>query len=165
MSDRKAGSAPIRRRALTAKAAGVSYEVDIILWSEEQARLLRAGRFSQLDIEHLADEIEDVGKSEKREFASRMALLLAHLLKWSRQPSRRSNSWRATIDEQREQIALGVEETPSLKAVMRDPRWQRRVWLDAREEARKETGLPEEELPEACPWTMEQAAAPEFWPE
>jgi hypothetical protein len=64
----------------------------VILWSQEQARLLRAGRFSELDIEHLADEIEDVGKSEKRELASRMVVLLAHLLKCRVQPKNRGAS-------------------------------------------------------------------------
>ena len=137
----------------------------MILWSQEQARLLRARRFAELDIEHLADEIEDVGKSEKRELASRMAVLLAHLLKWSRQPENRTNSWRATIIVQRKRIALAIKETPSLKAVMRDRDWQEAVWLDALAQASKETGLAEEDLPEACPWTMDQAADPEFWPE
>jgi len=165
MSDRKTGPASVRRGAMAGQEAGTSYEKDIILWSEEQARLLRAGRFSDLDIEHLADEIEDVGKSEKRELASRMAVLLAHLLKWSGQPGKRGKSWRATISDQRKQIALAIKATPSLKAVMRDPDWQEGVWLEARVEARKETGLAEEELPEACPWTMEQAADEEFWPE
>jgi Domain of unknown function DUF29 len=137
----------------------------VLLWSQEQARLLRARRFSELDIEHLADEIEDVGKSEKRELASRMAALLAQLLKWSSQPNKRTNSRRATINDQRKRVALALKETPSLKAVMRDPVWQEAVWLDARAEARKETGLMEEDLPEACPWSMEETAEAEFWPE
>ena len=141
------------------------YERDVILWSQEQASLLRAGRFSELDIEHLADEIDDVGKSEKRELASRMAVLLAHLLKWSRQSENRPPSWRATIIVQRKRIALALKETPSLKAVMRDRDWQDAVWLDALAQACKETGLAEEDLPEACPWSMEQAADTEFWPE
>src|SRR5208282_3401630 len=122
------------------------YDEDVILWSKEQARLLRAGRFSELDIEHLADEIEDVGKSEKRELANRMAVLLAHLLKWSRQPENRTNSWRATINDQRKRIALAIKETPSLKAAMRGKDWQDGVWLDARTQARKETGLAGDEL-------------------
>ena len=58
------------------------YETDVVAWANEQAALLRAGKFSALDIEHIADEVEDVGKSEKRELASRMAVLLSHLLKW-----------------------------------------------------------------------------------
>jgi hypothetical protein len=148
-----------------AKASRVSYDQDVILWSQEQARLLRARRFAELDIEHLADEIEDVGKSEKRDLASRMAVLLAHLLKWKSQPESRTNSRRATINDQRRRIALAVKETPSLKAVMRVADWQEGVWLDARCQARKEMGLTGDDLPEACPWPMEQAVDPEFWPE
>jgi hypothetical protein len=147
------------------KAPRASYDQDVILWSEEQARLLRARRFSELDIEHLADEIEDVGKSEKRELASRMAVLLAHLLKWSRQPDNQTNSWRSTIVLQRKRIALAIKETPSLRAVMRDRDWQEAVWLDALAQACRETGLAEESLPEACPWPLDQAADADFWPE
>ncbi|HKN27629.1 MAG TPA: DUF29 domain-containing protein [Roseiarcus sp.] len=166
MGDRKARAVSARRpRAGADRTSATPYDEDVILWSKEQARLLRAGRFSELDIEHLADEIEDVGKSEKRELANRMAVLLAHLLKWSRQPENRTNSWRATINDQRKRIALAIKETPSLKTVMRDRDWREDVWLDARAQARKETGLAEDTLPEACPWTMEQVADPDYWPE
>jgi hypothetical protein len=165
MSDSKAGASVRRPRVPRGRSATTSYDKDVILWSEQQARLLRAGRFAELDIEHLADEIEDVGKSEKREFASRMAVLLAHLLKWSGQPENRSKSWRLTIVDPRKRIALAIKATPSLKAVMRDPDWREDMWLDARAQARKETGLAEDELPEACPWTMDQAADEGFWPE
>lgn len=164
MSERKVGAASLRRPKAES-GRPTPYERDVILWSQEQASLLRAGRFSELDIEHLADEIDDVGKSEKRELASRMAVLLAHLLKWSRQSENRTPSWRATIIVQRKRIALALKETPSLKAVMRDRDWQDAVWLDALAQACKETGLAEEDLPEACPWSMEQAADTEFWPE
>jgi hypothetical protein len=166
MSDSKASMASVRRpKAAGARSSAISYDKDVILWSEQQARLLRAGRFAELDIEHLADEIEDVGKSEKRELASRMAVLLAHLLKWNRQPKMRSNSWRSTIVVQRKRVALAIKATPSLKAVMRDPDWREDMWLDALAQAQKETGLALEDLPAACPWTMEQAADPDFWPE
>ena len=156
-----------RRRptlAEKAKASRASYDKDVILWSEEQARLLRARRFAELDLEHLADEIEDVGRSEKRELAKRMAVLLAHLIKWKSHPNDRTNSWRATINDQRKRIALAIKETPSLKTVIRVADWQEGVWLDARGQAWKEMGAGED-LPEASPWTIEQAADPEFWPE
>ena len=143
----------------------MAYERDVILWSAEQARLLRTRRFSEPDLEHLAEQIEDVGRSEKRELAGRMAVLIAHLIKWRSQPGNRTNSRRATISDQRKRIALALKETPILKAVMRDPVWQEGVWLDALGHARRETGLAEEDLPEACPWTMDQAADPEYWPE
>ena len=142
-----------------------SYDKDVILWSQEQAALLRAGQYSQLDIEHLADEIEDVGKSEKRELANRMAVLLAHLLKWRFQPELRSSSWRATIKDQRESIAILIEETPSLKASLRDEKWRRTIWLDARAQARKETGMSADGFPEDCPWTPEQTLSAGWLPD
>ncbi len=164
MMDSKAAAAR-RPRSAGMRPTAARYDTDVLLWSQEQARLLRAGRFAELDIEHLADEIEDVGKSEKRELANRMAVLLAHLLKSQVQPANRSNSWRATIRDQRRRIALAIKETPSLKTVMRNPDWQEDVWLDARNQARKEMGLADGDVPESCPWTMEQAADAEFWPE
>ena len=142
MRDSKAATAlPRRPQAADGPARGSPYDKDVILWSEEQARLLRARRFSELDLEHLADEIEDVGRSEKRELANRMAVSLAHLIKWKSRPDNRTNSWRATINDQRRRIALAIKETPSLKAVMRVADWQEGVWLDARSQARKEMGL------------------------
>ena len=68
------------------------YDTDVVAWANEQAQLLRSGRLDQLDIEHIAEEIEDVGKSEQRELASRMSILLAHLLKWQFRPKRRGAS-------------------------------------------------------------------------
>ena len=85
-----------------------TYENDIIAWAKEQAYLLRSGKLSVLDIEHIAEEIEDVGKSEQRELASRMAVLLAHLLKWQYQPERQSGSWQRAIKEQRRAITLSL---------------------------------------------------------
>jgi hypothetical protein len=166
MSDSKLGGASVRRPAASGERSTTTpYDKDVILWSQEQARLLRAGRFAELDVEHLADEIEDVGKSEKRELASRMAVLLAHLLKWRSQSENRSQSWRATIVVQHKRIALAIKATPSLKAVMRDPDWQEDMWLDALAQVSRETGLALEDFPDACPWAMDQAAAEGFWPE
>lgn len=97
-----------------------TYYQDIIKWAQEQAALLRAGQFSKVDIEHVAEEIEDVGKSEQRELENRMAILLAHLLKWQYQPDRRSSSWQRTIREQRKGVTRRLAKTPSLKANIRD---------------------------------------------
>ena len=166
MSDRKADATTVRRSPTSSgRTAATTYDSDVILWSEEQARLLRARRFAAFDIEHLADEIEDVGKSEKRELASRMAVLLAHLLKWRSQPAGRPKSCRATIVVQRKRVVLALKETPSLKAVMRNPDWQEDMWLDALAQASRKTGPAMEDLPDACPWTMDQAVDQDFWPE
>lgn len=136
------------------------YDQDVMAWAIEQARLLRAGRFDQLDIEHIADEIEDVGKSEKRELASRMAVLLAHLLKWQRQPGRRSTSWERTIREQRKQVLRKLKETPSLGPLLGDPDWIEGAWGDAVTLAVNETGL--DAFPETCPWPLADVLA-EGW--
>ncbi|KAG0190439.1 hypothetical protein DFQ28_002011 [Apophysomyces sp. BC1034] len=144
---------------------GTSYEKDVVAWANEQAALLRAGTLSALDIEHIAEEIEDVGKSEQRELASRMAALLSHLLKWRYQPALRSMSWRAALKTQRERIEIRLRKTPSLKPMLTDPDWIADMWADARDSATKETGIEYALFPEACPWSMEQALDPTFFPE
>ena len=93
----------------------VLYEKDCVRWTEETARLLRAGAFDDLDIENLAEEIEDMGKSRRRELHSRLRVLVSHLLKWQFQVDKRSPSWESTIFEQREEIADVMEESPSLR--------------------------------------------------
>ncbi len=142
---------------------GTAYEVDIIAWANEQAALLRAGRLTEIDVTRIAEEIEDVGKSERRELASRMAVLLAHLLKWQFQPARRGSSWRRTIKEQRRGIQAHLRETPSLKAALADPNWREGVWADATAKAVDDTEL--DLFPEECPWTEEQIFATDFYPE
>ena len=139
-----------------------SYDIDIVAWSNEQAQLIRAGKFDQLDLEHLAEEIEDVGKSEQRELANRMSVLLAHLLKWAFQPELRASSdtWRLTIKEQRKRIVARLAKTPSLNNSLTDVDWLDDSWVDAVALARKETGILI--FPEVCPWSMDDVLA-EGW--
>ncbi len=138
------------------------YETDIIAWADEQAALLRAGRLADIDIEHIVEEIEAVGKSEQRALASRMAVLLAHLLKWQFQPQWRGSSWQRTIKEQRRAIAAHLRDTPSLKHALSNPNWWQGVWADAVTQAIKETGL--DRFPDDCPWTVQQILAMDFYP-
>ena len=141
---------------------GTPYETDVIAWANEQAASLRSGRFSEIDIARIAEEIEDVGKSERRELASRMVVLLAQLLKWQFQPGRRGSSWQRTIKEQRRSIAAHLRETPSLKTALCDLNWQEGVWADAIAKAIDETGL--DLFPENCPWEIDQVLSPDFYP-
>ncbi|TAN49650.1 MAG: DUF29 domain-containing protein [Methylococcaceae bacterium] len=142
----------------------IAYEFDVIAWAQEQAALLRSGQFNLLDIEHIADEIEDVGKSEQRELENRMAVLLAHLLKWQYQSERRGNSWRRTIIDQRQGIARRLLRTPSLKASLRDLGWWADAWQDARQLASSETRIDYDCFPETCSWTFDQIMDSDFWP-
>ncbi|MFA7239886.1 MAG: DUF29 domain-containing protein [Sulfuricellaceae bacterium] len=140
-----------------------SYDKDVVAWANEQAALLRNGRFSELDIEHIADEVEDVGKSEQRGLVSRMAVLFGHLLKWKFQPEKRTKSWSSTIKEQRRLIARRLDRMPSLKPMYNDPDWLDEMWVDGVSLARKETGL--EDWPETCIWSIKDVMDSNFWPD
>ena len=133
---------------------GTNYETDVVAWAKEQAGFVRSGRFDQLDLEHIAEEIEDVGKNEQRELASRMAVLLAHLLKWEHQPARRSKSWQYTLTTQRKEVAYVISEAPSLRTKFSDERWLDIVWSKAKSQAESETGLDIDTFPEVCPWPI-----------
>ncbi len=142
---------------------GKLYDTDVVAWSEQQAALLRSGRLSEIDVLNIAEEIEDVGKSEKRELRSRFSVLVAHLLKWQAQPRRRiSHSWQATIRYQREAIELLFDETPSLRRMLEDYLRQERVWKDALVIAIKETHL--HDFPKSPAWTEQQILDPNFLP-
>src|SRR3981081_3195920 len=95
------------------------YESDFYAWTPEQARLLRERRFDDLDLDNLVDEVESVGRSDKRQIESRLEVLIAHLLKWKLQPVVRGNGWMSTIFEQRRRLIRLVEDSPSLREFFR----------------------------------------------
>jgi hypothetical protein len=138
------------------------YEQDFYAWANEQTGLLRAGKLSEADIQHIAEEIESMGKTEKRELANRITVLLSHLLKWQYQPGRRGASWEVTITNQRLDIATHLQDNPSLKS--RLPESIADAYRKARGEAYAETGLPKETFPAACPWSFDQMMDENFWP-
>jgi Domain of unknown function DUF29 len=131
------------------------YDRDFYAWTAEQADLLRAGNLSSADIAHIAEELESMGRSEKRELVSRLTILLQHLLKWRFQPDRRSTSWRLSIANTRDQLAEHLADNPSLKAKLPDA--VASAYRYARRYAAIETGFPEDTFPIDCPWTLEQA--------
>lgn len=141
-----------------------TYNQDVVAWANEQARFLREKRFDLLDLENLAEEIEDVGKSEKRELANRMAVLLMHLLKWQYQPSHRGKSWERTIKEQRKRILMVLDDVPSLKNSLTDEKWLFGVWADATDGAAKETRLDLLKFPEHFPWRMTNVLTEGWFP-
>src|ERR1700748_585848 len=100
---------------MTKPASDSSYDRDFYAWANEQAALLRAGKLGEADFKHIAEEIESMGKTEKRELVSRLTVLLLHLLKWRFQPEKRSASWEASIRVQRNRLIDHLEDNPSLK--------------------------------------------------
>ncbi len=138
------------------------YDRDFYAWATEQAALLRAGRLSEADIENIAEEIESMGRSEKRELVNRLTVLLTHLLKWQAQPALRGNSWRLTIVEQRGQLTEHLKDNPSLKSTF--PEAFATAYRFALLGAQRETGLPEDAFPAACPWTSDEVMEDGFLP-
>jgi hypothetical protein len=139
------------------------YDRDFYAWANEQAALLRAGRLAEADLENIAEEIESMGRSEKRELVSRLKVLLIHLLKWRFQPTRRGNSWRLSIEEQRREVADHLADNPSLQAKLPDALGS--AYTTAVLAAARETGLDRNTFPSACPWTYDQIMDAAFWPE
>ncbi|MCI5144835.1 MAG: DUF29 domain-containing protein [Candidatus Electrothrix sp. AR3] len=138
------------------------HAVDFFGWTIQQAELLREGRIDEIDREHLAEEIEDMGKSLQRELVSRLTILFIHLLKWQFQRGYQGNSWRYTIEEQRDQLSDHLQDNPSLKQKI--PQAMERAYKYARTGAARETGLPKSTFPEDCPWLFDQALDGAFWP-
>jgi hypothetical protein len=144
-------------------AKSTLYDRDFFAWSLKQAELLRAGKLAEADIEHIAEEIESMGRTEKRELISRLSVLLLHLLKWRYQPDKRSPSREASIRVQRNRLADHLDDNPSLKPLL--PQALASAYRDAALEAVAETALPGSAVPAKCPWTVERVLDSSFWPE
>jgi hypothetical protein len=140
------------------------YEEDFVRWLDHQAELLRQGRVHELDLENLAEEVESIGRSDKREVYNRLTVLLAHLLKYQFQSDRRTRSWRSTIREQRRQLRLVFEDSPSLRKSYA-PSIFADVYRDARQAAGDETGLPLAAFPKTHAYSLEQVLDEDFFPE
>jgi hypothetical protein len=139
------------------------YDQDFYAWANEQAALLRNGKLSEADIEHIAEEIESMGRSEKRELINRLAVLLLHLLKWQFQPALRGNSWRVSTENTRYQLEEHLDDNPSLKAQLDQA--MRNAYRRAVNDAAIETGLARNTFPPHSPYSYDQAMSPDFWPE
>jgi Domain of unknown function DUF29 len=140
-----------------------SYEIDYAAWIFDQVERLRRGAKEDLDLEHIAEELEDLGRSERRALRSYLRNLLSHLLKWQFQPERRGASWSGTIDNSRAELQDLLTESPSLRKDLKAalPGEYRR----ARSSASRETDLPAEQLPERCPYSEEELLDPDFYPD
>lgn len=131
------------------------YESDFHAWTQQQINLLKEQAWQNLDVQNLVEELADLGRRERQELRNRLSVLLGHLLKWQFQPEQRSNSWLATIREQREQLNLLLEENPSLKPYSSEAlAIAYKLGLNI---AVRETGLPYETFPIDCPYSFEDA--------
>jgi hypothetical protein len=150
--------------AKTLKPAAASlYDEDFAVWTAETARLLRAGRFDEVDIEHVAEEIEDMGKRDKRELHSRLTVLILHLLKWKWQPEKQTRGWQSTLLTQRAELDRLLQDSPSLRRATAAA--VAKVYPTVLETVVLETGLPATAFPSECPFSPDQILDREFLPE
>ncbi len=138
------------------------YEKDFYEWVQTTVKQLRDRDLTNLDWDNLIEEIESLGKQERRELVNRLIVLLTHLLKWEYQPEKRSKSWFATIKIQRIEIARHLKNNPSLRPYISD------AIVDAYEvailEAMKETGLSSKLFPYSCPYSWSEIQNNNFFP-
>ena len=134
-------------------AAKTLYDTDFAAWSAITANLIRAGRFTEVDAENVAEEIESLGRAERKAVRSQLQRLMMHKLKQQLQPEREGKSWRASIAGARERILDEIEDAPSLKGHLRDN--MERVYRLAVAEALRETGKTGNNLPDKCPWDLD----------
>ncbi|MFM7424624.1 MAG: DUF29 domain-containing protein [Elainella sp.] len=139
------------------------YSEDFSLWINQTAQLLRERRWHEIDLPNLIEEVESLGKSERRGISSQLTRLLLHLLKWQYQPQRRSDSWLDSITDARTQIELAIEESPSLRSYPTDQLEE--SYQRARRQAAKQTGMEISRFPEACPYSVELVLAEDWLPE
>ncbi len=139
------------------------YDIDFYGWTQEQVNLLRTQQWNCLDAVNLIEEIESLGRKERQELRNRLGILVGHLLKWELQSENRSNSWLGTIREQRAQIRLLLQDSPSLKPYLEQ------AFAEAYELgvalAIRETQLSPTTFPEVCPYSLQQTLQADFLPE
>ena len=152
-STRRAGSATLEKPS-------AAYDRDFYSWSQEQGRLVREGRWSEIDRENVAEEIESLGGEQFNRLESANRVLLMHVLKWDHQPERRSRSWSGTIATQRIELEDVLGDNPGLKARIEEA--ITRAYRKARLEAATETELNLKTFPEACPYSFEDITSRPF---
>ncbi len=138
------------------------YEKDFYTWSLKNAEFLREGKFNEIDALNLAEEIESMGKSDRRSLFNHLRVLLAHLLKWQFQTQDRSNSWKSSIRNARFHIKKLLEDSPSLKNHIPskfDATYEEAVII-----ATDETGIIENDFPTHCPFTLDECLNNDFLP-
>ena len=139
------------------------YLTDFSSWINQTAQLLREHRWHEVDVPNLIEEVEDLGKSERRGITSQLTRLLLHLLKWQYQPQRRSDSWLDSITDARTQIELAIEDSPSLRSYPSEQLEE--SYHRARRQAAKQTSIETSVFPEKCPYSLELVLAEDWLPE
>jgi hypothetical protein len=128
------------------------YDQDFFLWTQKTARAIEAGRFDEIDKAALADEVESLGKRDRREVESRLGVIVMHMLKAQHQPEKQTRSWQSSINRERRKLAVVLKDSPSLRAQL--PELLKSAYKSARREAADETGISLDTFAETCQWSV-----------
>ena len=139
------------------------HEADYLRWIETTVEKLRSQDYANVDWENLIEEIEDMGRSERRSLESNLIVVLLHLLKWQYQPERRSGSWESSIIEHRRHIKKALKESPSLNSYCESIFSE--CYVEAVKQAKAETGLSLEIFPIECLYELTEVIDDQFLPE
>ncbi len=139
------------------------YDLDFYAWIAKNVELLRSGHLTEIDAEHIAEELESMGKRDLRQLRSRLQVLVMHLLKWQYQPEKQSKSWLSTIAYQRDEIEALLLDSPSLRGKL--TQGLDIIYPKAVQDASLETGLPETTFPSSCLFTIDEILDRGFLPE
>jgi len=140
-----------------------AYHKDFYKWAIHNAELLRHGKLSEIDSGNIAEELESMGKRDKRQILNRLIVLLIHLLKWEFQPDKRSGSRKGTIIDQRRRILQLLEDSPSLHHELNNR--LEYAYQEAVKQAANETGIDVSVFPDKSPYLKEQILRDSFYPE
>src|SRR2546429_649395 len=139
------------------------YEDDFYAWTVEQAQLLRSGELSKIDVLNIAEEIESIGRRDRRELADRLESLIGELLKWRAQPGARCGNWEPAILQQRFELEHIIKDSPSLRKFATS--CVAEAYSDAREQVIETMGLLQPDFPADCPFALDQVLSHSFVPE
>jgi hypothetical protein len=139
------------------------HDRDFYAWTKETAQLLKEGKISEVDVMNIAEELEDMGNSEKRSIISQLSRLIAHLLKWKYQPGLRGNSWKTSINGSRLELSYFFEASKLLKKEAEENFIK--AYKLGIQWASSDTGIEVKTFPKECPFTLEQCLDENFWPE
>ncbi len=139
------------------------YKTDYLQWIDTTVEKLRSREYANVDWDSLIEEIEDMGRSERRSLKSNLIVVLVHLLKWQFQPECRSGSWEGSVVEHRRRIREALDDSPSLQPYLESIFAE--CYPQAVKQAKAETRLPLETFPQLCPYELAEVLNDEFLPE
>jgi hypothetical protein len=152
--------------------ANTLYDRDLQLWIDQTIHQLKNREFGSLDIEHLIEELVDLGRAEKNALKSNLTILLAHLLKLLVQhdvPDSMKGSWYGSVLEHRQRVIDNLADTPSLKNILLET--VEKAYHAGRKLAVKEGKLAkfgvrlpaDSDYPMSCPFSIEQILDEDFY--